>query len=257
VIAGLRQAYFKSLGTAAALMNDAFFPLPEWFVIHSLEDANDYIAIIEEAIGPKGAAGCLGSLEEKNSDDGSILQQFRQWLLTGDLEDLLDFHHQFAVHVMQRLGRKEWVRPFSTSNLEKLVAKTYETRYRVREIIGDEGFQSVARAVRNCTIYAAGLKRRDVHFGLAQKWKQKIKAGEDALVAEIAEFVQTQNWEVVNKLKGQGHVVRTEHLDSLLTLVSNRGAELVGSLLLAYGYSRAPKVEAESEPDLPADEGEK
>ena len=112
------------------------------------------------------------------------------------------------------------------------------------EIIEDRGFQSVARALRNATIYALNLPKanREVRFGIAQKWKQKMKAGDEELATVIAEFVQDYNWETASRLKGKGHAVTTEELDSLLRLVPGR-AELVGSLLLAYGFARAPKVE--------------
>jgi len=36
-------------------------------------------------------------------------------------------------------------------------------------------------------------------------------------------------------------MVQTGHLDELVTLIDRFGAELVGSLLLAYGYARTPK----------------
>jgi hypothetical protein len=247
VVAGLRQAYFKSLGTAAALMNDALLPLPAWFPIADEANAKAYLDIIEEAIGDRG---CLKSLQEKNSDDGRTLQQYREWLLTGDLWDLLAFHHSFALHLVQRFGRKEWARPFATENLTTLLTKTYEEEHRVTGIIEDPGFQSVARALRNATIYALTLPnmKREVRFGIAQKWKQKMKAGAEELVAAIADFVQDYNWETVNRLKGKGHVVTTEELDSLLRLITPERTELVGSLLLAYGYARAPKVET-SQPE--------
>ena len=241
VIAGLRQAYFKSLGTAAALMNDAFLPLPGWFAIKESADASAYLSIIEEVIGTGGA---LKSLQEKNSDDGLVLQQYREWLLTGDLADLLEFHYSFALHLMQRFARKEWARPFGTENLSTLLTKTYEEEFHVTEIIEDHGFQSVARALRNATIYALTLpnSNREVRFGIAQKWKQKMKAGDEELATAIAEFVQDYNWETAHRLKGKGHLVTTGELDSLMRLIPGR-AELVGALLLAYGYARAPKVE--------------
>jgi hypothetical protein len=242
VIAGLRQAYFKSLGTAAALMNDAFLPLPDWFAVHTEEDANAYLSIIDEAIA-KG--GCLKSLQEKHSDDGHILQQYREWLLSGELTDLLEFHYLFALHVMQCLSRKGWVRPFGTENLSILLTRAYEEKHQVTEIIENPGFQSVARALRNATVYALTIPslRREVRFGIAQKWKQKIKAGDEEFAAELAEFVQEYNWETAHRLKGKGHSVTTEDLDALLLLIHERKADLVGALLLAYGYARAPKIE--------------
>ncbi len=250
VIRGLRQAYFKSLGTAAALMNDAMLPLPGWFVVEETSDLDDYLQIIDEVI-EKG--GCLNSLQEENSDDGLILQAFREWLFTGQLADLLEFHHLFAPHLMHRFSAGEWARPFGTDNLSKLLTKSFKEQH-VTEIIEDAGFQSVARAIRNATIYALTLPnmKRDVRFGLAQKWKQKIKAGDAEFTATLAEFVQDYNWETANKLKNVGHMVGTGELDSLLRLIHTRGAEIVGSLLLAYGFAKAPKVESAQSEAAPA-----
>lgn len=254
VIAGLRLAYFKSLGTAAALMNDAFLPLPDWFQIENRDDANDYLDIIEETIGSAHVHprtwGCLGSLDDRNSDDGRILQQYRQWLLTENLSELLEFHSQFAVHLMTRLGSKMRARPFSTAILDKLFTKTFDRGYYVKEIIEDPGFRSVARAIRNSTVYAISLpnSNREIHFGLAQKWKQKMRAGSNEFASELSQFVQEQNWEVIHRLKGRGHVITTSDIDAVIRLIEDArfGSELVGSLLLAYGYARAPKVEGDS-----------
>ena len=244
VISGLRQAYFKSLGTAAALMNDAMLPLADWFAVEDRRDAESYLELIEEAIG-KG--GCLHSLQERNSDDGAILQRYRQWLLTGTLDDLLEFHHVFAVHLMQRLSGKQWARPFGTEGLNVLIGKAYKEQ-RMTEIIESDGFRSVARAIRNATVYAISRPNssREVRFGLAQKWKQKMKSGNEEFAAAIGEFVQDYNWEATYRLKGKRHTVTTEQLDSLVALIQARGAEIVGGLLLAYGYAR-PKVETQAD----------
>jgi hypothetical protein len=249
IVRGLRQAFFKSLGTAAALMNDAFLPLPDWFTVQNTDDAEAYLQIINEVVD-KG--GCLNSLQESNSDDGRVLQLFREWLLTGELDDLLEFHHMFAPHLMRRFASGEWARPFGTENLSKLLTRAFKEK-QVTEIIEDRGFQSVARAIRNATIYALTIPnlKREVRFGLAQKWKQKIKSGEEDFTAALAEFVQDYNWETAHRLKGVGHMVTTEELDSLMKLVDNRHAEIVGSLLLAYGFARAPKVDT-GQPDAEA-----
>jgi hypothetical protein len=196
-----------------------------------------------------GKGACLNSLQEKNSDDGLILQLFREWLLTGSLDDFLHFHHAFAPHLMRKFAAGEWARPFQTNNLSELLTRAYKER-KVTDIIEDRGFQSVARAVRNATIYALTIPnlKREVRFGLAQRWKQKIKGGNDEFTAELAEFVQEYNWETAHRLKNVGHMVTTEELNSLMALIALRGAAIVGSLLLAYGFARAPKVES-GQPD--------
>lgn len=251
VIRGLRQAYFKSMGTAAALMNDAFLPIPNWFRIENKDDAIAFIEIIREHIGDyaQKKPGCLGSLNETHSGDVPILQQYRKWLTTGSVSDLLDFLAKFAVHTMEKRGKKEGVKEFSTENLTIL----FERGYGMKEIVENTGFLSVAWAIRNATITALWLqqqnnKKWDVRFGLAQKWKQKIKGGAKEFVPVLAEFVQDYNWEVTNRLEGKYHTVSKEDLDQVISLIENNGkdqSELVGMLLLAYGYARAPKTESE------------
>jgi hypothetical protein len=242
VIAGLRQAYFKSLGTAAALMNNALLPFPNWFEILTEQDADRMLELINEFIGPK--KGCLNSLDEKHSDDGAILQQFRSWLNTGELFDFLQFTAAFAVHLMQRKIRQEWARPLSIESLTFLFSRGYN----MTEIVENEGFLNIARAIRNATIHSIGAEKSyekmDTRFGLAQEWKQKIKGGKDKFMGAVGEFIQAYNWEVINKRNRKFYVVSTTDLDQLAVLVKERGAETVGLLLLAYGYAYAPKTEA-------------
>ncbi|MFQ5753389.1 MAG: hypothetical protein ACE5HI_15465, partial [bacterium] len=91
-------------------------------------------------------------------------------------------------------------------------------------------------------------KKWDVRFGLAQKWKQKIKGGSKEFIPVLAEFIQDYNWEVTNRLEGKYHTVSKEDLDQVISLISDDEkdqSELVGMLLLAYGYARVPKEEIE------------
>ncbi|HLJ28574.1 MAG TPA: hypothetical protein VKY85_17840 [Candidatus Angelobacter sp.] len=241
VIAGFCQAYFKSLGTAAALMNNALLPFPDWFDLHTSNDALQMLMLIKEFIGSQDHPGCLNSLDEKHSDDGAILQQFRNWLNSGELVDFLSFTVAFALHLMQRRARQEWARPFSTENLTFLLSRGYN----MNEIVSNPGFLSIARAVRNATIYSVGDGSVDIEtrFGLAQKWKQKLKGGDSEFLGAVGEFIQDYNWEVIHRRNRKYHVISTTDLDQLAQLIQGHGAETVGLLLLAYGYAQAPKAE--------------
>ena len=114
---------------------------------------------------------------------------------------------------------------------------------KTEEIVTNEGFISIARAIRNSTIYAvgAGISGREPKFGLAQNWKQKIKGGAGAFVPALADFIQQYNWETAHKLEGKGHSIREGELSQVLNLIDAHGAELIGMLLLAFGYARKPK----------------
>lgn len=247
VVSGLRQAFFKSMGTAAALMNDAFLPLPSWFRIENRDDANVFLAIIEEH------RNCLEPLYEKPpkkpnpySGDVPILQQYRKWLTTGELSDLLDFLARFAIQIMVKKGI---AKKFSHENLTIL----FERGYGMKEIIENTGFLNIATAIRNSTVSSfenqkSGWKGSgfETQFGMAQEWKQKIKGGEQAFVPVLSEFVQKYNWEAVHKLKKGFPPIAQDDLNNVVCLIERHGTELVGMLLLAYGYARAPKIETEN-----------
>ena len=256
VIRGLRQSFFKSLGTAAALMNEALLPIPAWFAVSNRADADAYLDVIQEAIGEKVRGGCLGALNEDNSDDGAVLQQYRSWLATGLFEELMTFHYEFGILMLRKSAAGEYARFFRTEILDTLLIRTYEERYMIKEIVGNEGFKSLARAVRNTTIYAVGLKdsNREVQFGLAQKWKQKMQSGRGDFSSAVADFVQANNWEITYRLKGRGHQVSASDLDQVFDLIDKHGEEKVGSLLLAYGYSRAPKMGDAGDAEVKEDE---
>lgn len=248
VISGLRQAYFKSLGTAAALMNDFFLPLPAWFCIENREDANAFMDIIREHIGyyenGQRKQGCLGSLDENHSGDVPILQQYRKWLTTGNLSDILDFLSRFAIHVIERRVKNEWVKEFSTKNLTAL----FERGYGMKEIVENQGFSNIANAIRNSSVSSfpnqkTGWKGSgyETQFGMAQEWKQKIKGGIKSFVPVLSDFVQKHNWEAVHKLKKNSPPISQDDLNNVINLIEEYGVELVGMLLLAYGYSRGQK----------------
>lgn len=245
IIRGVRVTYFKGFGKASAIMNDSLYPLPSWFAVESKADYDAYCAIINEPYGDKGeiTSGPLSGLKEDHSDDVSLLQDYRRWLLSGDLADLLEFHSRFAAVLMPRKAGGKYFREFDSRILTILLTKGYGMVDNVSEIVTATGFLNIARAIRNTTIYAVGMKNsnREPRFGLAQRFKQRIKAGKSEFLQELSEFVQNQNWEVQHKLKGAGFVVSTTDLDEVVKLVDARdnGHQLVGMLLLAYGFARA------------------
>lgn len=250
IVKGLRQAFFKSMGTAAALMNDAFLPLPDWFCIQNRDDANAFLAIIEEH------RSCLDPLYEKPpkkhspfSGDVPLLQQYRKWLATSDKFDLLEFFAKYSVLGMEKRGKKEWVKEFSTENLNILFGRGYG----MKKIVENTGFVNIANAIRNSTVSSfenvkSGWKGSgyETQFGMAQEWKQKIKGGKQAFIPALSDFVQKHNWEAVHKLKKSSPPISQEDLSGMLILIDQYGVELIGMILLAYGYARASRTETEN-----------
>ena len=246
VIRGFRQSYFKSFGKVVALMNDSFLPVPDWFPVKTENDVQAYLQIVREPFGDRinVRSGPMSTLREDRSDDIPILQSYRRWLTSGLVKDFLEMHCQFAVHLMQQYGANEFAKPFSVEILDLLLQRLRRNS-NVKDIVTRDGFRNLARAIRNTTIYAVSMSssKREVRFGLAQKWKQQIKAGDAHFVATLSEFVQSQNWEVEHKLAGKAYVVTENDLNDVVELIETHGAELVGMLLLAYGFARAESTQ--------------
>lgn len=243
VIEGLSQAYFKSMGTAASLMNYSFIGLPGWFAIENNETAHFFIEIIEEH------EKCISSLQENISSDIPLLQEYRNFLSSGDHRYLLDFLSLYGTYIMQCRERNKWAMQFTVQNLRRIfmVNKDYS------EIISNEGFLNLASAIRKSTVNAQyrkaqGKREWDIKYGLAQDWKRVVEQPEK-LVAAIADFVQQYNAENARhaeEKKERRNAVTTKDLDQVIDLVKNYGSYLVGMLLLAYGYARDAKDKDES-----------
>lgn len=243
VIEGLYQAYFKSMGTAASLMNYSFIGLPGWFTIDDNKTAHEFMDILDEH------GKCIGALQEEISSDIPLLQDYRNFLSSGDYKHFLEFLSLFGTYVMQRREKNKWVMQFTVQNLRRIfmVDKDYS------EIISDEGFLNLASAIRRATVNAQyrkaqGRRDWDIKYGLAQDWK-RVAEQPDKLVIAISEFVQQYNAENARHAeenKERRKNITTRDLDQVLNLIKNYGSFLVGMLLLAYGYARDVKETDES-----------
>jgi hypothetical protein len=235
LIEGLSLAYFKSMGTAASLMNYSFLGLPGWFAIEDNKTAHDFINIIDEH------EKCTSALQEDISSDIPLLQEYRNFLSSGGREYFLEFLSLYGTYVIQRRERNKWVMQFTVQNLRRvfMVDKDYS------EIISNEGFLNLASAIRKATVSAQyrkaqGKREWDIKYGLAQDWKRVVEQP-DKLVVAISDFVQQYNAENARhaeEKKERRSNITTKDLDQVLDLIKNYTSYLVGMLLLAYGYAR-------------------
>ncbi|AEG16476.1 hypothetical protein Desku_2975 [Desulfofundulus kuznetsovii DSM 6115] len=242
IIKGISTAYFKSLGTGKALMNVSFLGLPGWFPVNTRDDAEAWLDIISEH------RQCINTLNEEHSGDIPLLQEYRNFVSSGSLNDFLMFTTDYATHIMQRLTQNEWVAQLSITNLRRLFMA-----YNLKTIIENEGFQNIARAIRRATVNAqyrkaSGTQVFEIHYGLAQEWKRKVKF-QDQFVIALSDFVQKYNAENARhaeQKKERRESISDKDLDEVLELINKNGSELVGMLLLAYGYAKEEKSKEEN-----------
>jgi hypothetical protein len=117
------------------------------------------------------------------------------------------------------------------------------------EIIQNEGFQAVAKAIRRSTVslqYTPKDQRQfEIRYGLAQQLQNKSKSKED-LATFIGEFIGTYNAETARNVEKNGGKsfranVKYEELIEFYSIADKYPARLLGALLSSYGFALTKK----------------
>jgi len=243
LIRGIHSVYFKSLGTGSAVTNISFLGLPGWFPIDTAQDANDWLEILGEH------RACIRTLREDNSDDIPVLRAYRSFISSGQMEDALEFFALYAVHVMGMLTNSrefQFAKRFGVMNLRRLFVSYNSEKTEISGIVQDEGFLNIATAIRRSTVNAQYRKAREgkspfeIRYGLAQEWKRQVRFKEQ-FIATLGDFVSSYNAENARHAEMNREVrkaITIQDMDRVIGLIDRHSSELVGMLLLAYGYGR-------------------
>ncbi|UOF90618.1 hypothetical protein LSG31_22650 [Fodinisporobacter ferrooxydans] len=192
VISSVQTAYFKSLGSARPVSNISSVGLPDWFQIYDENDINRWTNLIEEH------KKALQLLDEDKHEEASLLQLYRDFLSASDWIVFLRFLGSYGPLIMSRRDKNRPIRSFQSSNLEVLFRMS-KIGLPVKEIIENDGFRGIARAIKQATVSEQYLKSKgqqvfDIKYGLFQEIKRKAKFREE-LLCVIAEFVNEFNYE--------------------------------------------------------------
>jgi hypothetical protein len=233
-----RQAYgVKSIGTLA---------LPGWFPIRNRQDAEDWLAILDEH------QRVIRGFQDDHSDEIGLLVAYRRFLeRRGDMAiwALLEFMEQYGVFVMRANGSRQdgrirWTPRFTGEYLRRIVMGTND---KLLEIINDPGFDAVARAVRQATVTSQNKKARgedvwrEIRYELLHDLHRTRKVPGNAFVERVMDFVSRYNYENARRRetaknpKAAPANISDEELKSFIALINRHGTSLVGALLAAYG----------------------
>jgi len=240
VIAGISSAYFKSLGTGRALADTSNLLLPDWFPITSAT-YESWLAVLDEH------RNVLSYLDERKSEEASLLVKYRDALSTNDVREYLEFFAAFGAQLMRRRERDPHTEQFTRSNLEVLVmGLSSELNPSIAMLIKDAAFLALADAVHEATVKAQYWKGRnqqeyEVHYGLAHEWKRAADRGLE-LIQVISDFVRAYNEENAKrkeKSKPSRDDIARADLDRVLDYLTSGKVDprTLCLLLLAYGFS--------------------
>jgi hypothetical protein len=246
LVAGFDTAFYKDLGNAVATMNVSFIALPGWVEVQSHGDVNTYKALIAELIG------VTRQLDESHSDAFNLLQHLRDFVSGDDLVAFFRFTNAFPAYYMGMRERGRYAVQISTTFIERLMMSTDR---RLSPILGSDGFQSIAYAIRQSTVTAQyrkkqGERKYDVRYGLGQELARKARYP-DEFIAALSDFLHKYNAENAQVMETRNgpyrRSIKTSDIDAIVSLIDEYGSETVANLLIAYGYARVPREDVPEE----------
>lgn len=264
VISGFSTAYFKSLGNAKGLVNLSFIGLPEWVEVKDDSDRQLWLEVLREH------RGILSRLDESRSEAHGLLERYRDFLSLGLLEPFLEFLVGYGAYALGLADKGQPVQWFTTTLLRRVFMGLENDADNLSEILESPGFQNLAKAIRLSTRGALYARKPpkikgqppkqpdrtyDVRYGLAQELKRKARYPKEFLSA-LSDFVQdylAENYRAHEREKPTRFSVSTDDLLEVTKLVDKHGSEVVGMMLVAFGYAREPFEAKEEPPSSTAD----
>ena len=284
---GFEVIFFKDMGSAVATMNVASIKLPSWLPqsMKTKEEAEGALGLVKEHL--QIIQQLRNSKGEEGSEEYELLHFYRDFLSGHDLKPYWKFTAAYSGYLMSQheseKSPKRWIRQLSFTGLEMLIMHSQTDQADLTEIIHSKGFQRIADAIRRSTVFAQYRRSQfddrtyEVRYGLGQELMRKAKYNKEFLVA-LSEFLFEYESEtaredekaardIANKsghvrpLTSQDRISRNlryttseDDLKEIVALVNKYGAELVGSLLVAFGYafkgSSSSSTEGSHEPAL-------
>jgi len=245
-IRGFHSVYQKDLGQNKAVANISFINTPNFITYTTKEEGKTWIDILQEQ--KKIVSGI-----EELGDSIQGLQAYRNFIGSMNnaaLENFNKFSFWYSGYLTQALSKEKYfVRPFNVETLNKFYINMDTQELNLKEIISNEGFQAVAKAIRKSTIslqYTPKDQRQfEIRYGLAQQLQNKSKSKAD-LATFIGEFVGTYNSETgryaeKNNGKAPRATVKDAELMSFYQIVDENSSRLIGALLAPYGFALTAK----------------
>lgn len=248
VVAGFHVAQFKKLSrNAYTMVNLSFLNLPTWSgqpqnrteVLKLKEVIDEHLNVIRD-------------IDETRSDGFDLLRRYRDFVAGNKWDAFFDFCAGYSHEILRRMNEgARWVPTFTIPSLRRLIMASNKP---LSPIIENEGFQNVAYAIRYSTIIPQGRRARgeqslyEVRYGLGAEFKRKATVRDEFIVA-LSNFEQSYNQEnaqVFENTKQQmRRDLRTSDIQEVVRLVDEYGSEVVANLLIAFGYAREPREDAE------------
>lgn len=284
---GFEVAFYKDMGSAYATMNIASINFPEWLSrpITTLQEAEQALQLLTEHL--QIIQHIRNSKGEEGSEEYELLRFYRDFLSGRDLRQFWKFTTAYSGYLIsQREGEKtpqRWIRQLSIPGLENLLAMNNTHKGgKLTEITSNPGFRHIADAIRHSTVIAqyrraqrkdntSELYRRyEVRYGLGHELMREASYRDKFMIA-LSKFLHEYEAETAReeeklaiqlgrrltledrRVYGVRPQVDVDSIQAIADLIDRfESSELIGSMLIAYGYAREPRSNATDTTDTQA-----
>ena len=248
-LSGLYSVYQKNLGQVTAVSNISFLETPNFITIDDKDTGYEWRLFIEEQKKIKNGIS-------ENGDAMIGLLAYRNFLNGSNIKEYFKFHYWYASYLMHELSNKK--QTYVVTNKIETLNKIFPLMdTSLKEIVENEGFQSVAAAIRKSTISLQytpkGQRNFNVQYGVAQKLQTKSKTKPD-LIQFIGEFIAKYNSDTARQFEKTGQYfranVKNQELLQFFELADKIDSKVLGAMLAAYGFALNKKEQVtETEQD--------
>ena len=241
-VSGIEITHYKKL-KAFVTLNMSNFSLPLWLTVNSIEDANQYLDILEEHIQIVNQKHS----HEQKGHEYAFLRDYRDFLSGYDLQSFYQFMRLYIKHITSQLTAKVYVPQFTIQNLEVLIMKHDK---KLTPILNNTGFRKIAEAIRLSTVRPMFQKANnlepiyEIRYGLGDKLLRNARDRND-FVQELGRFIHTYNRE--NNRKRKEATVRKQirmdvssnDIENIIALIDDENYDVntIASLLVSFGYA--------------------
>jgi hypothetical protein len=248
-IGGLVGYYYKDIGGTQIPFDETAFTLPDWLsgemdaerlaaVEHLLEAHYELINGIRGR-PPKG---------DYTSDELHVVHAYRRFITLGEQDDWIDFAIAYTRYWFHNITEKPWLTyaNLHIDVLKETLMTLQNDKINYGPIIDTPGFQNIASAIRNSTVYLRyrkDVKKENVAF------KVRHGLGDDLLrhahdpaefIADLSNFIHDYARESVSVEANTGEkraLIDANDVREIVELVNRYGSKVVAHLLIAAGYA--------------------
>ena len=233
--------HFGSKGQVYGVKDIFSLNLPAWIKPKNEDNLADYLSVLEEH------KIIIQSLSAEKGDS-ELLNAYREFITGNKLEQLFPFQILYGDYIVKRLANAEVRKPklFSIGGLN-LMVRSFQKKDEIEltKITDNPGFKNIAQAINSATVYAGkNDKGWERVYGLAQRLGSQTASKKDFIV-ELMAFIasyENENLRIDEELQRKNKTRRIwtskKDLDSMIELIEKYGSNLVGNLLIAYGYAK-------------------